>query len=121
MTGARERASVLGRAFEALVGAVYLDAGLDAARTFIAPFVSQDLGERGRAGPQKDFKTQLQERLHVERAATPVYVLIDAQRARSRRADSAWPSRSTKSSWRKVKARASSVPSKTPHARHFAS
>ncbi len=78
MTGARERASVLGRAFEALVGAVYLDAGLDAARTFIAPFVSQDLGERGRAGPQKDFKTQLQERLHVERAATPVYVLIDA-------------------------------------------
>ncbi len=78
MTGARQRASVLGRAFEALVGAVYLDAGLEAARDFINPFVSEALGARGRAGPQKDYKTQLQERLHVERAATPVYVLVDA-------------------------------------------
>lgn len=78
MTGARKRSSVLGRAFEALVGAVYLDAGLEAAREFITPFVSDALGARGRAGPQKDYKTQLQERLHVDRAATPVYELVDA-------------------------------------------
>ncbi len=78
MTGARKRASVLGRAFEALVGAIYLDAGLEAARDFITPFVSEALGARGPAGPQKDYKTQLQERLHVERTATPVYVLVDA-------------------------------------------
>ncbi len=78
MTGARERSSILGRAFEALVGAVYLDAGLDAARTFVTPFVDEALSEGGRAGPRKDFKTQLQERLHAERAATPLYELIDA-------------------------------------------
>ena len=78
MTGARKRPSVLGRAFEALVGAIYLDAGLEAAREFITPFVSEALGARGRAGPEKDYKTQLQERLHVDRMATPVYVLVDA-------------------------------------------
>ena len=76
--GARERSSILGRAFEALVGAVYLDDGLDAARTFVTPFVDEALSEGGRAGPRKDFKTQLQERLHAERAATPLYELINA-------------------------------------------
>ncbi len=78
MTGARKRSSILGRAFEALVGAVYLDAGLAAASAFVMPFVDEALGEGGRAGPRKDFKGQLQERLHAERAATPVYELIDA-------------------------------------------
>ena len=78
MSGARERSSILGRGFEALVGAVYLDAGLDAARAFVTPFVDEALGENGRAGPRKDFKTQLQERLHAEHAETPVYDLIDA-------------------------------------------
>ena len=119
MTGARKRSSVLGRAFEALIGAVYLDAGLEAARDFITPFVSDALGARGRAGPQKDYKTQLQERLHVERAATRS-TSSSTRAGLTMTAASAWPSRSTTSSWRRAKDRASSGPSRTRRAPRFA-
>ena len=77
-TGARQRSSILGRAFEALVGAIYLDAGLDSARSFLTPFLDGALSEGGTAGPQKDVKGQLQECLAAQRAGPPVYMLVDA-------------------------------------------
>ena len=40
-TGGRNRANILGDAFEALLGALYLDQGLDAARDYLVPFLER--------------------------------------------------------------------------------
>ena len=53
--GGRNRPSVVSDAFEALIAALYLDGGLEVARSFILPFLSQ--GKTAEA----DYKTQLQE------------------------------------------------------------
>ncbi len=53
--GGRERPSILSDAFEALIAAIYQDAGLEQARTFILRFLQE--GERKAV----DYKTKLQE------------------------------------------------------------
>jgi ribonuclease-3 len=57
--GLRERANVLADALEALLGAVYLDAGLDAARDFIRREWEADMGADPR--PPVSAKSRLQE------------------------------------------------------------
>lgn len=54
-SGGRQRASILADAFEALIAAIYLDGGIDAARSFILPFV------RAGTTTDDDYKTRLQE------------------------------------------------------------
>ena len=58
-TGGRERPSVVSDAFEALIAAIYLDGGIDAAQRFVLPFVENDLTHE--AAPFVDYKTRLQE------------------------------------------------------------
>ncbi len=53
--GGRQRPSVVSDAFEALIAALYLDGGMETARNFILPFIT----EGKTAGP--DYKTRLQE------------------------------------------------------------
>lgn len=53
--GGRERPSILSDAFEALIAAIYLDGGIEHARTFILRFLNE--GERKAV----DYKTKLQE------------------------------------------------------------
>lgn len=55
MSGGRSRPSILADAFEALIAAIYLDGGMEAARAFIVPFVQSG------AGTEDDYKTRLQE------------------------------------------------------------
>lgn len=55
MGGGRMRPSVVSDAFEALIAALYLDGGMEAARAFILPFLTE--GKTAEA----DYKTQLQE------------------------------------------------------------
>lgn len=54
-SGGRQRPSILSDAFEAVIAAIYLDGGLESARAFILPFVT----EGKPAG--EDYKTRLQE------------------------------------------------------------
>lgn len=71
-TGGRERASILADAVEALLGAVYLDGGLDAARSVI-DLHWQALLEAAAASPgEGDHKTRLQEVLATQ-GRVPVY------------------------------------------------
>jgi len=75
--GGRERDARLADAFEALVAAVYLDAGLDAARAvveklFSAGLASLDPGELSR----RDFKSALQERAQADGKPLPRYRLL---------------------------------------------
>ena len=53
--GGRERPSVVSDAFEAVIAALYLDGGMEAARSFILPFITE-----GKTA-EEDYKTKLQE------------------------------------------------------------
>lgn len=57
-TGGRDRDSIISDVMEALIGAVYLDGGIDRARELIFKFVLEDLKD---GAPFKDSKTLLQE------------------------------------------------------------
>lgn len=78
LTQGREKNSLLANALEALIAAVYLDGGLEAARTFtlraFAPALSQAL--EGQGDLIGDHKTQLQERCQKRFEALPQYVVV---------------------------------------------
>ena len=79
LTGGRERASVVGRAFEAVLGAIYLDQGLEALRHVLRPILIRELDRYGWEGPAKDFKSQLQEHLQANAGGTPEYELVSME------------------------------------------
>jgi len=64
LTGGREKPSILADAFEALIGAVYLDGGVNSARRFVLRFLGDQITEAVEAGGIRDFKTELQEAAH---------------------------------------------------------
>jgi ribonuclease-3 len=75
--GGRARPSILADAFEAVVAAIYLDGGLDAARRFMQPLFEQQLEAIARDGVSADdYKSRLQEQIQAERNITPSYNII---------------------------------------------
>ncbi|MEE9179113.1 MAG: ribonuclease III [Acidimicrobiia bacterium] len=62
-TGGREKDSILADGVEAILGAVYLDAGIDAAGEIILSLWSDQVADRAKSPGIKDFKTRLQEHL----------------------------------------------------------
>lgn len=75
-TGGRERASILADAFEALIAAIFLDGGLEAARTHILRFIPQDLNS-SRNAVFNDYKTILQEVIQQNPEEKVEYVMVD--------------------------------------------
>jgi len=75
-TGGRERASILADAFEALIAAVFLDGGLEAARTHILNFIPEDV-EAQRHAAFNDYKTILQEVIQQNPEEKVEYVIVD--------------------------------------------
>ena len=76
-SGGRDRPSILADALEALIGAVYLDAGFDRARDTIAKLWQPLLDEISASGAVgKDAKTALQEWLQARRLDLPRYDLV---------------------------------------------
>jgi ribonuclease-3 len=72
-SGGRERDSVLGSAFEAVIGAIYLDSGLNAVRGFIEPLLAS-LRERTMLQTDiSDPKSRFQEWAQSEKLGTPRY------------------------------------------------
>ncbi len=74
-TGGRERPSILADAFEAVIAAVYLDGGIEAARKHILHFIPNDL-VHGAKMAFGDFKTVLQEVVQKNPEEKVEYVLI---------------------------------------------
>lgn len=74
-TGGRERPSILADAFEAVIAAIYLDGGIEAARKHILRFIPDDL-ENGCKQAFSDFKTVLQEVVQKNPEEKVEYVLI---------------------------------------------
>lgn len=74
--GARKLRSVLADAFEATLGALYLDAGLDAARTYVMRVFADRLAPEALANAVLDAKSELQERTMAEAGLTPLYRIV---------------------------------------------
>jgi ribonuclease III len=75
-SGGRDRTSTLADAFEALIGAIYLDGGLDSAREFILTQAHSDLAQLAEEPIEINPKGQLQELLQSLSPRSPVYELI---------------------------------------------
>ena len=71
--GGRERSSALADAFEALVGAVFLDGGYDLAREFILREFSRAFGELNHLPILENPKGELQELLQSTSSEAPQY------------------------------------------------
>lgn len=77
-SGGSERPSILADALEALLGAIYLDAGFQAAYLVIAQLYAPLITEIGSGKKvQKDPKTNLQEWLQGRKKSIPRYVLLE--------------------------------------------
>jgi ribonuclease-3 len=76
--GGRERPSALADAYEALVGAVFLDGGFDAAREFILREFNGDLGGLTVIPIMENPKGELQELLQAVSAEAPQYNVVSA-------------------------------------------
>ena len=77
-TGGRKKQALLADTYEALIAAIYLDGGIDAARAFIRrEFESlvNDARRHGVAGPQ-DYKSGLQELVQARSQPLPEYRLV---------------------------------------------
>jgi ribonuclease-3 len=75
-SGGRARASTLSDAFEALIGAIYLDGGLEAARTVVLRLCADDLARICDEPREVNPKGQLQEMLQALSASSPHYTII---------------------------------------------
>jgi ribonuclease-3 len=79
-SGGRHKAAILVDALEAILAAVYLDAGIEAARSLIlaqilAPALEEFIAG-GMAGKITDYKSALQEKLQAAGRPQPAYVLV---------------------------------------------
>lgn len=74
-SGGFRRASILADALEAILGAIYLDSGFDAAAGVVQRIMSPRLASLPTADLLKDPKTRLQEALQGHGLALPIYTL----------------------------------------------
>ncbi|TDV31690.1 ribonuclease III [Stenotrophomonas sp. CC22-02] len=76
-SGGHRRDSILADAVEAVVAAIYLDAGFEACRAVVLPWFSASIEALPASGrPEKDPKTRLQEWLQARQKALPQYELV---------------------------------------------
>ena len=73
----RARAQILANCFEAVLGALYLDQGYQAAKSFIDKTILTKLPEILASGSWMDAKSQLQEQAQSVEGSTPVYKVLD--------------------------------------------
>jgi ribonuclease-3 len=77
-TGGRGRASIVGRALEAVIGAIYLDGGLEAARDAALRLIDPEIELLAESQALKDDKSRLQEAAQGELGLTPSYRTVAA-------------------------------------------
>lgn len=78
-SGGFRRASILADALEALIGAIMLDAGFDAAAAAVRRLIEPRLRDLPSADALKDAKTRLQELLQGQAVALPAYNLTSVR------------------------------------------
>lgn len=78
-SGGPHRSSNLANGFEALVGAVVLDQGVDGTRKLVLEWLEPELEELISADTPKDPKSRLQELLQARGESPPEYRIVDVQ------------------------------------------
>jgi len=74
--GGRERPALLSDVFEAVIGAIFLDAGYEAARAVLSRIFDPVWPAKPAAPKPKDYKSRLQEYTQKVHKARPVYTLL---------------------------------------------
>ncbi len=74
--GGRKKASLLSDTFEAVIGAFYLEAGLERVRSFVEHLLEKNYQDISMQSVFKDYKTALQELTQARYGLIPDYVLI---------------------------------------------
>ncbi len=75
----RARAQILANCYEAVIGAVYLDRGYDAAKNFITASLLPTFDEILKTGSWMDPKSYLQELVQSQEGFTPVYKVLNEE------------------------------------------
>ncbi|MHB8169999.1 MAG: ribonuclease III [Thermincolia bacterium] len=78
-SGGRERPSILADVFEALIGAVYLDQGLETARRLVIDQLTIVINTFGQGGHAGDYKSELQELVQQEGDNLLVYQILQEE------------------------------------------
>jgi len=104
--GGRKNPAILADVFEAVVAAIFLDAGYTAARDFVTQTLE---GEIRDVTPQSalDYKTMLQETLQANKMAAPTYQVVRSEgqpHARTFFVDAVWASGRSSGTGRSIKA-----------------
>jgi ribonuclease-3 len=79
VTGGRQRDLLLASALEAVIGAVYREGGLEAARQFLEPRLSAYVRDLRHPSQYKDDKSMLQEAAQAHLGLTPTYRIIASE------------------------------------------
>lgn len=78
ISGGRENPQILANTYEALIGAIFMDQGIDSAMIFVQktllPFFEKELHE----GAPRDFKSILQEIVQEKYQSSPKYHILEA-------------------------------------------
>jgi ribonuclease-3 len=77
-TGGRDKASIVADTVEAVIGAVYLDRGLDEATALVHRLFDPLIEEAAALGAGLDWKTSLQELCAAEGVGVPEYVVQES-------------------------------------------
>lgn len=77
-SGGRMKPQLLANVVEAIIGAIFLDSGYEAARSFVSKIFAEELKS---VTPKSsvDYKTLLQERLQARKMAAPTYTLVSTE------------------------------------------
>lgn len=75
-SGGRDKQSILSGAFEAVVGAVFIDQGFDASRDFIFRVFKGGMDRAADKHLTADYKSQLQELVQSRNRTAPVYKIV---------------------------------------------
>ena len=77
-TGGRDKSSILADTMEAVIGAVFLEHGIDSARIFVHYLFDDLMAEVATRGAGLDWKTSLQEISSVAGLGVPLYQVIES-------------------------------------------
>ena len=78
-SGGWRRDSILSNALEAIIGAIYIDGGLEHCRKFVLELFDRKLSDLSLTDTAKDPKTELQELMQARRQPLPVYEVVGEQ------------------------------------------
>jgi ribonuclease III len=77
MSGGRNKSSILADAFEAVVGALFRDGGLESACQVFLPLLKDEISNFSHSWDFRDFKSELQEYIQNKGVCTPSYKVIN--------------------------------------------